>query len=176
MDDSLGSELKKVRKGKKMTLQELSDRSGLSISFLSQVERGLRTLTFTSLRKISESLEVNINFFFDNGGTSIKKQVNKTTSDSGNFSYTSLVGRMKKPDFTPAIIELNAGESQKVPYTHSGQEFVYVLSGQLEVELEGVKETLYENESIHIDSSLAHHWYNDTDEVTVLLLVSSNQN
>src|SRR5699024_12102778 len=121
-------------------------------------------------------LEVNINFFFDNGGTMIKKQVNKTTSDFGNFSYTSLVGRMKKADFTPAIIELNAGESQKVPYTHSGQEFVYVLSGQLEVELEGVKETLYENESIHIDSSLAHHWYNDTDEVTVLLLVSSNQN
>src|SRR5690625_3151647 len=122
MDDSLGSELKKVRKGKKMTLQELSDRSGLSISFLSQVERGLRTLTFTSLRKISEALEVNINFFFDSGGANIKKKINKKTSDSGNFSYTSLAGRMKNPDFTPAIIELSAGESQKVPYTHSGQE------------------------------------------------------
>src|SRR5690625_1943858 len=176
MDDSLGSELKKVRKGKKMTLQELSDRRGLWIRFLSQVERRLRTLTFTSLRKISEALEVNINFFFDSGGANIKKKINKKTSDSGNFSYTSLAGRMKNPDFTPAIIELSAGESQKVPYTHSGQEFVYILSGQLEVELEGVKETLYENESIHIDSSLAHHWYNDTNEVTVLLLVTSNRN
>src|SRR5699024_3807595 len=130
MDDSLGSELKKVRKGKKMTLQELSDRSGLSISFLSQVERAIRNLIITSLRKNSEDLEVNINFFFDSGGANIKKKINKKTSDSGNFSYTSLAGRMKNPDFTPAIIELSAGESQKVPYTHSGQEFVYILRSE----------------------------------------------
>lgn len=175
MDDSLGNELKKVRKGKQMTLQALSDKSGLSISFLSQVERGLRTLTFTSLKKISDALEVNINFFFDDGDTSIKKSMEKQKSSTEYFSYTSLAGQMKHPDFTPAIIELSAGESQKVPYTHSGQEFVYVLSGQLEVLIDGAKETLNAGESIHIDSSIAHHWYNDTDEVTVLLLVSSNE-
>lgn len=175
MDDSLGNELKKIRKGKQMTLQALSDESGLSISFLSQVERGLRTLTFTSLKKISDALEVNINFFFDDEDTSIKKSVKKQKSSLEYFSYTSLAGQMKNPDFTPAIIELSAGESQKVPYTHSGQEFVYVLAGQLEVLIDGAKETLNVGESIHIDSSIAHHWYNDTDEMTVLLLVSSNE-
>lgn len=131
---------------------------------------------FTSLKKISGALEVNINFFFNDGDTSIKKSVKKQKSSSDHFSYTSLAGQMKHPDFTPAIIDLRAGESQKVPTTHSGQESVYVLSGQIEVLIDGVKETLNVGESIHIDSSIAHHWYNDTKEITVLLLVSSNKN
>lgn len=175
MDELLGSELKKVRKSRQLTLQQLSDQSGLSVSFLSQIERGLRTLTFTSLKKICEALDVNVNFFFDNGDSSFVKKEKTSYKNTGNFSYKSLVGKMKHPDFIPAQIDLEAGEYQQIPYTHSGQEFVYVLSGQLEVEIEGVQETLYSNESIHIDSSMAHHWYNATDETTKLLLVSSTK-
>ena len=174
-DDAFGNELKKVRKSRKMTLQELSDRSSLSISFLSQVERGLRTLTFTSMNKISEALDVNVNFFFGNGNSSVKKKVRDRPSEVETFSYTSLKGKMENPDFIPALVELKSGESQKIPYTHRGQEFVYVLSGQLEVELDGMKETLYAEESIHIDSSMAHHWYNDSNGLTTILLVSSSK-
>lgn len=176
MNDSFGSELRKVRKSKKMTLQELSDRSGLSISFLSQVERGLRTLTFTSLNKIADALKVDVNFFFGDSNSNVKKQDSQNSLGGETFSYTSLAGKMDHPDFIPAVIELKANESQQVPYRHVGQEFVYVLSGQLEVELDGRKVTLYANESIHIDSSIAHHWYNDTDEITKILLVSSSKN
>ncbi|SDE00466.1 Helix-turn-helix domain-containing protein [Bhargavaea beijingensis] len=50
MDNQIGEEFKRLRKERKMTLRELSDRSGLSVSFLSQVERGISTITFTSLR------------------------------------------------------------------------------------------------------------------------------
>lgn len=175
MNDSFGSELRKVRKSKKMTLQELSERSDLSISFLSQVERGLRTLTFTSLNKISDALEVDVNFFFGDSNSNVKKRTTNSSVSGETFSYTSLVGKMENPDFIPAVIELKANESQQVPYRHVGQEFVYVLSGQLEVELDGKKETLYANESIHIDSSIAHHWYNDTNKITTILLVSSSK-
>lgn len=176
MNDSFGSELRKVRKSKKMTLQELSDRSGLSISFLSQIERSLRTLTFTSLNKIADALEVDVNFFFGSNNSNVKKQAGQNSVGEETFSYTSLSGDMLHPDFIPAVIELKASETQQVPYRHAGQEFVYVLSGQLKVELDGKKETLCANESIHIDSSIAHHWYNDTDEVTKILLVSSSKN
>lgn len=175
MNDSFGSELRKVRKSKKMTLQELSDRSDLSISFLSQIERGLRTLTFTSLNKIADALEVDVNFFFGTSNSNVKKQVIQEGISSEVFSYTNLAGKISHPDFIPAVIELKSNESQQVPYQHAGQEFVYVLTGQLKVELDGRKETLYENESIHIDSSIAHHWYNDTDKVTKILLVSSSK-
>lgn len=173
MNDSLGKDLKKARKHKGMTLQEVSDQSGLSVSYLSQIERGLRTLTFTSLKKICEALEVEVSFFFNSRETSISKNTRHFDRNSSNFSYKNLTGPLEHPDFTPAVIELSAKETQRVPYSHTGQEFIYVLSGQLEIELDGTKETLYAHESIHIDSSMAHNWYNNTDEVVRVLLVTS---
>lgn len=169
MSRKLGEELKKLRKDKKMTLKELSEKSGLSISFISQIERDLRTLTFTSLKKISEALDVNVNFFFDDNHAGPVD----TALLNGNFSYEDLSGDMENPIFIPAEVELKAGESQHSPYTHRGQEFIYVLSGALEVNIRGEHKTLETGESIHIDSRVEHEWYNYTAEPTRILLVSS---
>lgn len=169
MSEMLGSELKKLRKSREMTLKELSAESGLSISFLSQVERGLRTLTFTSLKKISEALDVNVNFFFDDK----RENPVDTGALNGNFSYEDLSGDIENPSFTPALVELKAGEIQHSPYTHRGQEFIYVLSGTLQVIIQGKLQVLGAGESIHIDSKVEHEWYNDTEEPAKILLVSS---
>ena len=169
MSEMLGSELKKLRKSREMTLKELSAESGLSISFLSQVERGLRTLTFTSLKKISEALDVNVNFFFDDK----RENPVDTGALNGNFSYEDLSGDIENPSFTPALVEWKAGEIQHSPYTHRGQEFIYVLSGTLQVIIQGKLQVLGAGESIHIDSKVEHEWYNDTEEPAKILLVSS---
>src|SRR5699024_6108953 len=108
MSETLGNELKKLRKNKKMTLKELSAESGLSISFISQIERDLKTLTFTSLKKISEAPDVNVNFFFDDNRTGSVD----TSSLNGNFSYKDFSYDIEFPIFTPAEVELNAIESQ----------------------------------------------------------------
>src|SRR5699024_12234763 len=129
MSGTLGEELKKLRKDKKMTLKELSVRSGLSISFISQIERDLKTLTFTSLKKISEALDVNVNFFFDDNQTAPVD----TSSLNGNFSYIDHSGAIENLIFTPAFVELKAGESQNSPYTHRGQQFNYVMTDSLEL-------------------------------------------
>ncbi|MET3576106.1 helix-turn-helix domain-containing protein [Bhargavaea ullalensis] len=176
MTDSIGGEFRRIRKEKKMTLKELSERSGLSMSFLSQVERGISTVTFTSVRKIAEALGVSVNFFFEPEEESpIKRKSLKKRADQPNFTYTSLTGDLDQPQFTPARIELKAGESQTAPYSHRGQEFVYVLEGELKVMLEGHEETLYPHESLHIDSSKEHTWYNETDKPVILLVVSTNE-
>ncbi|MBP2075834.1 helix-turn-helix domain-containing protein [Oceanobacillus polygoni] len=175
-NNKLGIEIKQIRKNKKLTLREVSERSGLSKSFLSQVERGISSVTFTSLRKISEGLGVNISLFFETEEEtqSIKKLPFKKNAMQPNFTYTSLVGNMKSPQFYPARIELKAGESHTTTYRHHGQEFVYVLEGQLKVVLNSHEETLYAHESLHIDSAEEHIWYNDTDYPVVLLVVSTN--
>lgn len=175
MDDKLGKEFKRIRKSKKLTLREVSERSGLSVSFLSQVERGISSVTFTSLRKIAEALDVNINIFFEEEekALSIKKHSLKTSAVQPHFTFTSLVGNMENPQFYPARIELKAGESHTAPYTHHGQEFVYVLEGELKVVLKDHEETLYAHECMHIDSTEEHVWYNETDQPAVLLVVST---
>src|SRR5699024_1133523 len=129
MSGTLGEELKKLRKDKKMTLKELSVRSGLSISFISQIERDLKTLTFTSLKKISEAFDMYVYSFFDD------KQAAPvdTSSLNGNFSDKYLSGAIENLIVTPAFVELKAGETQHAPSTHRGQEFIYVLDVSLEV-------------------------------------------
>jgi mannose-6-phosphate isomerase-like protein (cupin superfamily) len=115
-----------------------------------------------------------MNLFFDDEAHPIKKQSLKKSAIEPNFTYTSLLGDVKDPQFYPARIELKAGESHTGTYTHHGQEFVYVLEGELKVVLKNQEEILYTNESLHIDSTEEHIWYNETEQPTVLLVVSTN--
>ncbi|MDE0583516.1 helix-turn-helix domain-containing protein, partial [Planococcus sp. A6] len=57
-DPSIGTTLKKLRKERKLTLKQLAQETGVSISFLSQVERGKSSVTLESLRKIADALHV----------------------------------------------------------------------------------------------------------------------
>ena len=161
MNDSIGTELRRLRKERKLTLKEVSERSGLSVSFLSQVERDVSTLTFTSVRKIVKALGVSMNVVFESNDPSpIKKKTFKKNNHQPHFSYTNLEGNVDAAKFTPARIELKAGESHTAPYSHEGQEFVYVLEGELKVKVEDYEDTLYPHESLHIDSTKEHIWYN----------------
>ncbi|ARD47093.1 transcriptional regulator [Sporosarcina sp. P37] len=175
MDAELGKEINRIRKMNKYTLKDVSEKSGLSVSFLSQVERGVSSVTFTSLRRIAEALGVHINLFFEEPQekSPLKKQTIKKTADQPNFTFTNLVGDMEKPLFYPARIELRPGESHTHPYAHEGQEFVYILEGQLKVILEDYSDTFYANESFHIDSMQEHIWFNETEKPVTLLVVSA---
>lgn len=176
MTSSIGAELRRLRQEQRLTLKEVSEKSGLSVSFLSQVERDVSTLTFTSVRKIAEALGVSMNFFFESKDPSpIKKKSFKKQDDQPHFSYTNLQGNVEVPKFTPARIELKAGESHTAPYSHEGQEFVYVLEGELKVKVEDYEDVLYPHESLHIDSTKEHIWYNETDQPVILLVVSTNE-
>ena len=60
----IGAQLRELRKAKGMTLQTLSDASGLSIGYLSQLERGRSTLTIGNLKLLADQLGVHMNWFF----------------------------------------------------------------------------------------------------------------
>lgn len=62
---NIGMEIKKLRTEKGITLKELSEKSELSVGFLSQLERGLTTIAVDSLEKLADILEVHLTHFFD---------------------------------------------------------------------------------------------------------------
>jgi transcriptional regulator with XRE-family HTH domain len=64
MNKELGQKIKEVRTSKGMTLKELSEKTNLSISFLSLVERGLASIAIASLQSVAEVLGVNLAYFF----------------------------------------------------------------------------------------------------------------
>jgi len=65
MINEIADKIRDLRKEKGLTLKDLSTKTGLSVSFLSQVENGASSLAITSLKKIAEAFDVTMNYFFD---------------------------------------------------------------------------------------------------------------
>lgn len=164
---TIGEQLRKIRKRKKMTLKTLSENTGVSISFLSQVERNKCNVTLESLRKISDALNVNPSIFFTDTN-------NDTSRDKFfPFFYEDLSKEIDGASFHPILVTLKPKENEGNEFTHSGHEFIYVLSGTLTISLEGKVFTLTENDSIMLESTRNHYWCNHSEKEVRFLLVST---
>lgn len=175
-EENLGVSIKNLRKNKKMTLKELSEITGLSISFLSQLERGKSSATLDSLKKISLALDVSPSLFFSNtvGDKDQKKLASERMAETP-FLYKDLSDGMKKLAFSPLLVVLKPGQNEGSLLSHKGQEFLYVLEGRLTVQIEEKIEILNPNESMMFDSSRLHYWYNYTDEDVRFLCISYDE-
>ncbi|WP_101845109.1 helix-turn-helix domain-containing protein [Halobacillus sp. Marseille-P3879] len=177
MNEEIGSLIKSLRKERKMTLKEVSKKTNLSISFLSQVERSLCSITLLSLRKISEALEVSPSYFFpdniqvDEG--MIRRASEEQTIQKQSFTYSDLSGNVSDPLFVPVLVTLLPGDKRGIPFSHEGQEFIYVIDGTLTIILNENEYDLYSGDSIHLDSSKPHNWFNKTENPIKFLFVST---
>lgn len=177
----IGERLRALRRSKNMTLKQVSEGTGLSESFLSQVEHSKSSITIESLMKISETFNVNPSFFFSDTEEKEKEkeiQINKIGSFNeeqiiSNFKYKDLSGRFSKQTFLPTLVTLQPRKEGVRPLAHSGQEFIYVISGILTVIFDHDQISLEEGESIHMDSTIPHNWVNKTGEEVKFLYVSS---
>ena len=165
MESNLGASIRRVRKRRHLTLQQVADLSGLSLSFLSQVERDLVSPSVTSLQKISRALGIQIGGFFD------------SPSKNGRVVRAHERPRLIYPDrveeeylLTPAdsrhlqvlYYRLKPGASSgEAAYSHdSDEECGIVLSGRLEVSVAGETYTLNPGDAITFDSHAPHTWLN----------------
>lgn len=172
--ENLGSSIKEIRQQKKMTLKDLSEETELSISFLSQLERGKSSATLKSLKKISLALGVNPSYFFQQENLNQNDTITTRLSES-QFYYKDLSGNLEQPAFSPLLIVMKPGQREESLMTHTGQEFIYMLEGQLTVQIKDGVHTLNPGESIMFDSMDPHYWYNYTNEDIRFLCISHDQ-
>ncbi|EGA88485.1 DNA-binding protein [Planococcus donghaensis MPA1U2] len=168
---TIGVTLKSLRKERKLTLKELAEQTNVSISFLSQVERGKSSVTLESLRKIADALNVDPSLFFAN-------ETEKTDWESRleKFHYKDLSHGVKEANLVPMLVIMKPAESEGNPFAHSGYEFLFVLDGVLTVEVDGERTELTERQSIMFDARKRHYWFNLTEHDVQFLLVSSKTN
>ena len=180
MDKKIGEKIKLLRKEKNLTLKDIAEKTDLSISFLSQVERLKSSLTLESLKKISEVLQVNPSYFFSTGTDqqTSPKVIRGIDSDEqltvNQFIYKDLSGNQSNLGFNPILVILNPGENKGSPFSHFGNEFLYVLDGTLTVQINNEEYQLNKNDSIIIEASSPHYWLNLTDSVVNFLCISSD--
>lgn len=177
MDKDIGILIKRLRKSKKMTLKEVSEKTDLSISFLSQLERSLCSVTLHSLRKISEALDVSPSYFFPDSiqmdKDMIRRGAFRQSEHKSSFIYSDLSGDVSNPIFVPILVTLLPGDKRETPFSHEGQEFIYVTDGILTIILDNTEYDLFPGDSIHMNSTIPHNWFNKTDKPTNFIFVSS---
>lgn len=165
MKETLGGSIKKLRKSKNMTLKSLAQKTGFSISFLSQLERGKSSATLESLKKISLVLGVNPGYFFqeDKKNNQVEHSPEKDQLQKHKIYYKSLSQPLENPAFSPHKVILEPGQNEGNLFEHSGQEFLYVLEGELTVQINNKKHVLHKDDSLMFDSGERHYWYNYSD-------------
>lgn len=169
----LGQKIRKKRLEKNMSLKELAEKTDLTASFLSQVERDLAEPSITSLRKIAEALEVPIFYFLlDNGDTSpvVKKNERKVLK----FPESHLVYELLTPNLNGQMEMMMArleegGVSCDEPSSHPGEECIYVLQGKMEITVGDEVYRLEEGDSIYYYAAIPHKIVNVGDEELVFI-------
>ncbi len=164
----VGERIKKVREEKKLSLADLAEKTGYSSAILSQIENHLLSPSLGTLIQIANALEVPLSKIFgEKRGHSYsivrkdeRKLISRFASKEGvNYGYTyeSLGYDKKNRRMEPFIVTLEpATVKHEKLSSHSGEEFIYVLEGEMEVVLGNFKDTLSPGDSIYYDSKLPH--------------------
>lgn len=165
---NIGKKVRKLRKEERLTLQELSDLSGLSKPLLSQIENAQVTPPIATLLKIAKGLKVGIHYFFEEEEDRQKFVLLRSSSTpssrrrSGNDSpqaylYHSLAPGLRRKSMEPFLVEFEPGLwHDSLLYKHDGEEFIYLLQGELELHYGQEIMILKPGDSIYYDSSESH--------------------
>jgi transcriptional regulator with XRE-family HTH domain len=165
---NIGNKIRKLRKEERLTLQDLSALSGLSKPLLSQIENNQVIPPIATLLKIAKGLKVGIHFFFEEEedrqkfvllrNDDLKSSRRRSGNDSPqSYLYHSLAPGMRHKSMEPFLIEFEAGDwNDSLLYRHDGEEFIYLLDGELEFHFGQEIMILKAGDSIYYDSSESH--------------------
>ncbi|GGG15531.1 DNA-binding protein [Lysinibacillus alkalisoli] len=168
--------IKALRQEQSLTLKDLSEKTGLSLSFLSQIERGASSLSITSLKKIADALQIPINYFFVEDEEHqqfvvYKQHRHSFTTKQGSQVYTRVNGTFTGRKLEPIVVTLPPYMNESHPFSHNGEEFYYVLEGEVIVTIDQEKYHLRAGDTIHYPSYLRHHWENPLPTETIVLSI-----
>lgn len=177
--DEVGQRIRELRRGKGLTLEALSSMSGLSKSFLSDIERGRCDVTLTSLQRIADALGVGLSDLFPPPepvppGPRVVRAALRTEfriSDRQHTIYSLLGANLPDKRLDPLVVRLLPGHERPAPYAHQGEEFGFVLEGHLVVIWGNQEFDLGPGDCIHMSSQVPHTWENRTTETTTALWV-----
>jgi transcriptional regulator with XRE-family HTH domain len=152
----LGHRIRARRQELGLSLRELAGRVGLTASFLSQIERDLASPSIESLRKISDALEVPIfHFLIEPDGKSPVVRYNKRLQlklPDSNLTYELLTPDLNR-QMEAFLAEREPGDEKiTIPLRQHTEELIYVLQGQLEIELDEEIYLLSPGDSVYFES------------------------
>lgn len=163
---NIGTKIKELRTEKQLTQEELANRCELSKGFISQIENDLTSPSIATLIDILEVLGTNLTNFFnsydENEKVTFKQEdMFETSNDEYGYDLKWLVPTSQKNDMEPIIINIIPGGRYQEEEPHEGEEFGYVLEGEIVLHIGKAKHYLKANESFYFKPKSKHYISNE---------------
>lgn len=155
--NKLGLHLKGIRKSKGMTLVQLSEATGLSVSYLSKAERGVTDITINNANLICNSLGVDLvsMMMSEHGDHEVVRSSERAVLFETIYTKAEALCNQDLGGitFTSTTIKENAPHQHDNPSIHDFDEVGVVVSGVLNLYLDGIPHMLYPGDSIYIKAN-----------------------
>ncbi len=183
----VGARLRSIRKAQKLTLKQLSERSGVALSTLSKMELAQVSVSYEKLAAAARALGVDIAQLFAPSAMASRAVqptvVSTTIADApgystGNYDYHPMAGDFPGRSMTPMYARIFAREVQQFEdyIRHPGQEFALVLSGRVRIQFEtGEAVSIGPQETAYFNSSIGHIYLAEGDEDAEVMVVMSER-
>ena len=168
----VGSKIKGLRETKNLSIEEIAERSGLTVEQINSIENDVNLPSLGPLIKIARALGVRLGTFMDDNdalGPVVTRAKDREKDSSISFSngatdarkhmeYHPLAQQEAGRHMEPFVIDINPEENPNFQLSsHEGEEFIYVMQSEVEIEYGKDKYLLTEGDSIFYDSIVKHH-------------------
>ncbi|HEY3991045.1 MAG TPA: XRE family transcriptional regulator [Acidobacteriaceae bacterium] len=181
----IGERIKRLRLKKSMGLVELGKHTGLSASFLSQLETGRVVPTLRNLARIAMVFNKDLSFFFESEPVSLfrvhrkhdRVRLPQTGVDDPTYFFESIGYMVPDRQLDPYYAEfLPVKKAQEIrPHVHPGFEFLYVLEGELEVRHGETVQVLNPGDGVYFDASTPHSYRCAGRTSAIAIIVTMHQ-
>lgn len=166
--------LRAVRRQRGLTLEGLAERTGLTKSYLSKIERSRSTPSIAVAIKVAQALDVDVAQLFSERGDEDKIAVDRATDRrEDRRRYRAMAASMLGKSMSPFVVR-PTGDAHPLPALHGGQEFVFVHAGTVELEYGDATWTLAAGDSAYFDASISHRIRSVGPEPAQVVVVAEN--
>ena len=173
-EKSFGSKMKQLRELRKMSFETLANKTGLSQRYLKEIEEGRIIPPVAAVIQISKALSIESGSFLSAEELEASKRKRKEVfyKRTQAYSYKTLTPDAETKHMKAFLVTIDPKQDHRmVEYKHEGEEFIYVLKGQIQVMVGESENLLKKGGTLHFDSGIPHKLRNLSDEEAKLLVV-----
>ena len=168
----VGALIRARRRQLRMTLQEICDAAGISVGYLSQVERDQATPSLGTLAQIARSLDVGMDYFIATPSAedalTREGQRQKFSVDGSSILYERIAADFAGNILSSFVMNIPSGYRSET-VSHEGEEILYILEGTITHKLDDEELVMTSGDSLHFRGSRPHAWWNDSGQVARIL-------
>ena len=171
----VGPKLRRLRKHAGLGVVQAAKKAKISAGFLSAIELSRANPSVTTLHRLAAAYGTTVLHFFD-----VPKQSNSLVRPRDRRVIQTLSGvriellSVGARQLESQLFRIQPGAGSDGSYSHQGEEFIFMISGTLEIWLDEIRcHTLHEGDGFWFESTVGHRWYNPSNKETVLLWVNT---